>query len=105
MYERDVTDAAAKFPDALRDLLLRLGLRRRAVDDEVRRSRDIEIAATDSRSMLGSLSDFAFMAAHHLEVGSVDDPADLSVRLARTPTAPLGYRYPSDVAEELLGDV
>lgn len=102
MYERDVGDIATSFPRALGSVLLELDLPGAAISAEVDESRDAVVARTDSRSLLGSLNDFAFMAAHHMRVGSMGDLVEVSVRLARTPTGPLGYRYPADVAEELL---
>lgn len=103
MYERNAADLATSFPDALLAVLLQLGLAGPAVEREVLESREIIVAATDSRSMLGSLNDFAMLATHRLRAESVDDLANVSAWLARTPIAPLGYRCPLDVAEELLG--
>ena len=103
MLGRDVANLVANFPKALASVLLRLGFSADAIEREIRESCDIIIAATDSRSMLGSLNDFAMLVQYRLREEPVDDLIELSLWLANTLVAPLGYRYPREVAEELLG--
>ena len=102
MSGRNVAGIAASFPQALSEVLQRLEFTPEAIDREIRESCDIVIAATASRSLIGSLNDFAIMTQHVMRRESADSLIDLSVWLARTPMATLGWKYPVEVAQELL---
>ncbi len=103
MPGRDLKHLATNFPDALARVLLALDIDASAVAREVRETRAAVIAATNNRSLLGTLTDFSFM----LKWWGRDEPeADLveaALRLSRTPVAPLGRTgFPDRVTRGLL---
>jgi hypothetical protein len=56
-----------------------------------------------SRSVLGSMNDFAVAMEYHLQVEPQVPLLDLALRLGKTPCSPLGYDHPMLVARRLLG--
>jgi hypothetical protein len=70
-------------------LFARLGLDRRFIATERDAMSDHRLAKTASRSVVGSMNDFAFLAAAHRADGEADDLLALSLRLAHTPCGPL----------------
>ena len=103
MPGRNVASLAANFPMVLSEVLQSLEFSPEVIEREIRESCDIIIAATKSRSMIGSLNDFALMSQHCLRERPFDDLIELSTWLARTPMAIFGWKYPVEVAQELLG--
>jgi hypothetical protein len=47
------------------------------------------LAKTASRSLVGSMNDFTFLAKVHHDQGDADDLIGLSLQLAQTPCGPL----------------
>ena len=70
---------------------------------ELEAAEDIVIAKTDSRSVLGTLNDFSFMLKWQLRDKPAPDLMEESLRLSRTPVAPLGPGWPDKVTLRLLG--
>lgn len=103
MHARDVANLGRNFPDALGKVLAALGVPTVQVEGEVASSRDFVYASTDSRSMLGSLNDFAFMAQHRRRDGGDVDVVGLSVELAGTPIIAMHFGFPRDVTRGLFG--
>ena len=66
-----------------------LGLDPRFVDVEVAEMSERRVAKTASRSVVGSMNDFAFLAEVHRDDGDARDLVELSARLAHTPVGPL----------------
>jgi hypothetical protein len=93
---------ARDFPDVLAGVLARLGVPAKTAAAEIDASREVVIAATDSRSMLGSLNDFASLAQHHLRCDPGVDLMDLSVDLSETPVIALGFESPYEAVRRLL---
>jgi hypothetical protein len=102
MPGRDVANLGRNFPDSLGAVLERLGVPSGVADAEAELSRDFVLAATDSRSILGSLNDFAWMTQHRLRAGADDDLVQLSVELSMTPIIAMDFGFPRDVALTLL---
>jgi hypothetical protein len=69
-----------------------LGLDPRFVEAEVAQMSEHRVATTASRSVVGSMNDFAFLAEAHRDDGDTDDLVELSARLAHTPVGPLRAR-------------
>jgi len=99
---RDAAGLAHRFAGALGDVLVLLGIPVDVVEREALASREVVIAATDSRSVLGSLNDFALLAQHRLRAEPEIDLAKLAVKLAGTPIIAGGFGFPYDVARRLL---
>ncbi len=93
----------ATFLSGLADLLARLAVPTQVIEREMAASQEVVLAETDSRSLLGTLNDFATISGIRLAEKPDTALVDLSVWLSRTPVAPLGYRYPADAARELFG--
>lgn len=90
-----------RFREALSMVLARLGVEAAAIDQEMEAMAEVQLATTQSRVVLGSMNDFAFLLGARREWagGLVDE----SLRLADTPCGPLKMGYPKDVVVELLG--
>lgn len=58
-------------------------------------------AKTASRSVLGTMNEYAFMLEHFL--AESDDLMEATLWLAQVPCGPLDHRRPTDAAVELLG--
>jgi hypothetical protein len=103
MPARQTKQIAANFPDALARVLAGLGIGAAVAEREVEASLSAVVAATDSRSHLGTLNDFAFMLQWQLRYESSFDLVQAAVELSHTPVAPLGPLWlPDRVTRELL---
>ncbi|MDP2183775.1 MAG: hypothetical protein Q8K99_14585 [Actinomycetota bacterium] len=102
IHGRDVANLGHNFPDALGAVLSALAVPESVVAAEVERSREFVYAATDSRSMLGSLNDFALMAQHRSRDSGEIDVVGLSVELSGTPIIAMNFGFPRDVTLDLL---
>jgi hypothetical protein len=80
-------------------VLLRLGLPTDVIEQELREMNDAALTKTTSRQVLGSMSDFAWLADGHRK-GS--DLTEVAMKLAEAPCGPIGMRSPREVARELL---
>jgi hypothetical protein len=67
------------------------------IDEELRQMRDYRVATTASRSVVGILNEFSYLAAVYRERQPDADLIDLAVRLAATPCGPL---YRSNVSPD-----
>ncbi len=96
---------AARFPEVLGQVIERIGVPVDLVLQEAEAMREVSFAKTASRSILGSMNDFAFLAEHHLASGDFrEDWIGLSVFLADTPCSPLykQHTYPDREALALV---
>lgn len=85
---------SVRFPDELRRVLDAHGIDPRFVDHEIRSMGEGRYAKTASRSLLGVMNEFTFLAnVHREDHGADDDLVALSVRLAETPMSPLDKRH------------
>jgi hypothetical protein len=87
---------------AVGDRLRRLDVPPAAVAAELEMMHPIHVARTASRSVLGSMNDFAFHCRWYITERGVSDLRDLEDMLSETPCAPLRYQYPREVAARLL---
>jgi len=90
-------------PERLGQVLSILGVDPRAIAEERAAMTEVVFAPTRSRSLLGSLNDFVFMARAGLMGSRVVSLLDLSLDLAEVPVGPLKFARPCDVTVELLG--
>ena len=63
---------------------------------------EIRIGRTASRSVLGSMNDFALHASWYIRAHGAGDLVALALDLAETPCSPLKYGRPRDMAVDLL---
>ena len=103
MPARDVKHLAANLPEALAEMLYRLDVPAAAVEREVAAASDIVIAATNNRSVLGTLNDYSNMLKWTLPNRPYDDLMDTALWLADTPVRPIDG-FPDKVTRRLLGD-
>ena len=87
------------------NLLGMIGIQPRAIDHELHHYSDIQFGKTRSRSVLGSMNDFAFQ--YQFIAQEAESKAELSLsnaeyQLSQTPCKPIDYRAPVDVVKELL---
>lgn len=91
----------ARLTSAVEDMLRALGVPEELVAGEVERMSRVTFTKSRSRSVLGSIRDFANLAAAYLEV--TDDLLDVALKLADAPCGPLRMHTPAETARELLG--
>jgi len=88
------------------NLLSMIGVPTRAISEEIGHLAPLQFARTASRSLLGSMNDIAWQYQVMAEGGSAEGGLSLSDAengLSEMPCGPLDYRFPRDVARELLG--
>jgi hypothetical protein len=92
---------AVRLVPALGEVLRAIGVSQTDIRSELAAMADSTISTTASRSVLGSMNDFAFMLDTHLERG--DTLIDAALRLADAPCSPIRMMSPREVAVEVLG--
>jgi len=103
MPGRDVAHFPQRLPETLERQLTRLGVPPKAVAREIKECGDVVLAATASKSLLGTLNDYAAMAKQRF-TGQVEvDLDDEAFWLSHTPLSPLNYRFAADEAFRLFG--
>jgi len=95
---------AQRLPDALGPVLVALGIPEDLIDAELEAMREVTIAKTASRSVLGMINEFTFMTEHALARGREPDLLALALWLANTPCGPLrkSTGFPADEARLIL---
>jgi hypothetical protein len=102
---RNLPDVATRLAAAVHELLFALGASLDQINREIGEMRSARIARTNSRSVLGSMNDMAYLADGYLEGGSIPDHLVVAeLKMAQAPCGPLNYRAPGDVALGLLRD-
>ncbi|HEY3124379.1 MAG TPA: hypothetical protein VGK70_10000 [Thermoanaerobaculia bacterium] len=86
-------------------ILRQLGVPEIALQAERRHLADIGIGPTSSRSVLGSMNDFAFLGRSFFEMRGGTDLVALALDLADAPCGPLGFSSPKVVTRGLPGAV
>jgi len=103
------TTMAKRFPEELATVLMMHGIDKMFIDREIAAMAQVQIAKTASRSLLGTMNDFSFLAEAYIGRGrgiaSAIDPLSLSMRLADTPCSPIKYNSPARLLKETLSDV
>jgi hypothetical protein len=100
---RDVKNLPRNFPPALAEVLRAIGVPAAAINREIGEMQHVVIAATNSRSHLGTLNDYSNMLWHSTQARPDSTNLDNAVWLADTPVRPLGPGWPRSVTRELLG--
>lgn len=87
----------------MEETLSALGVDRGVIAAELQAMEPIVPASTVSRSVLGTMNDFAFQLEWMRESKPHLWLTELSLALAETPVSPLRYEHPAEVAKRLLG--
>lgn len=90
---------AGAMREAIGGVLGRLGVPDASIEAELREMDETRLARTSSRRVLGSMTDFGFMANAYRDVR---DLTEVALRLADAPCRPIDMRSPGAVAKELL---
>jgi hypothetical protein len=80
---------AARFPDALSDVLAAHGAADSFRAAERAEMVDVRLATTTNRSVVGTMNEFIFLAQTYTQGTVRPDLLELSLRLAQTPCGPL----------------
>jgi hypothetical protein len=99
---RPLATLTRRIPDAVGEVLTALGVDPDVRDREHEAMRSVVVAPTASRSLLGTLNDFAFQLQCIREQTIELSLVDLSLALAETPVSPLRYDRPAAVTRRLL---
>ena len=102
MPARDVKHLAINFPDALAAVLWGLGISAAVIQGELEAAGEAVIAKTNSRSHLGTLSDFSYLLRGHMGNAPGLELVDLALWLSNAPVRPLGMSSPDRVTKDLL---
>jgi hypothetical protein len=99
---KDARSITSHLIERLSILLPQLGARPEWILAEAREMADTHIAASRSRSVLGTMNDYKFQIEAYF--GDIPDGnlQELEMNLSEVPAGPMKYRYPADVAIELL---
>ncbi len=100
---RELSNMTARFNVALSQMLRALDIDAAFIARELAAMDDVVIATTQSRSVLGTINDFAFHVQWALHGQSTLTLHQLSLELAETPVRPL-RDYPARATRRLLSD-
>lgn len=82
------------------EMLSAIGVSETVIEAELRDMAEVTVSTTASRTVLGSMNDFAFMLESHLTHG--DTLIEVALRLSESPCRPIGMNAPRDATIELL---
>jgi hypothetical protein len=100
---REIATLARRIPEAISEVLTKLGAAAETVDSERRAMAEVRFDRTASRSVLGTMNDYIFLMQWSAARGTPLNCLGLAMDLNRTPAGPLKYERPDDVARRALG--
>ena len=98
----DLAKVATHLMTGLERVLDALGIPASSVRRELAAMSDVRFAPTNSRTLLGTITDFTHLLEWRLCDNPRADLLDLAQELRETPVLPLGYRHPAAITAELL---
>jgi hypothetical protein len=105
--ERETENLIEMFRARVVNLFAMIGVSLEGALRELKELDPIQFGRTTSRSVLGSMNDIAWnyqvMAEQSTGKGKLS-LSDAELGLSGMPCGPIGYRFPADVAKELLGE-
>ena len=102
---RDANRLPSVFPDAVCQMLALVGVPDTDIADERARMSEVSFGRTRSRSLLGTLNDFAFMIGTSPSLPAKEQSLEEMARfLARTPIMPLSGARPIDLTRGIFED-
>jgi hypothetical protein len=102
---KDPNTLPNRFRDAVLALLRQLGVSGAQLESEAREMKALAFGPTASKRVLGSMNDLIFQCRWRLNDLPDIDIETLALELSEIPCGPLSYRYPREVALQLLGAV
>ncbi len=87
------------------NLLGMIGIQSKAIENELRHYDHIQFGRTASRRIVGSMNDIAWQYQAMAEDATSKKDLSLSeaeLKLSQMPCKPIDYRFPCDIAKELL---
>ncbi len=93
------------FRDRVENLLMMIGIEQEIIDREISHLEPVQFARTASRSVLGSMNDIAWnyqIISEEAEFAVHLSLSDAELKLSQMPSGVLNYRFPSEVAIELI---
>jgi hypothetical protein len=94
-----ISTVIPRLVEAVGDVLGSLGIPGAEVELELKEMRDVIVGKTESRSVLGSINDFAWLLEAYLEGGAYLETA---LKLAEAPCRPIGWANPGEMTREVL---
>jgi hypothetical protein len=91
-----------RFPGAVREVLVALGVPEPLIDAEVEAMGDVRIGCTANRTVLGSMNDFVNLLRADIEAEPTMTLVAMALRLAEAPCGPIGMNSPDRATLELL---
>jgi hypothetical protein len=101
----DVRSVVSQLPEALAVLLWDLSVPPRSIEREIHEMATGQFAKTASRSVLGTMNDYAIAITWALAEEPGLSLHHLSLRLTDTPVRPMKGQCPADVARRLLAEL
>jgi hypothetical protein len=97
------TDLSSRFPEALDEVLAAHGVSHSFIESEVSEMQVVKYARTQNRSVVGIMTQFAYLAEGYRAYDELNELIALSLKLARTPCSPLykGPVFPDRALKEL----
>ena len=100
---RELKTLPARLPEALAHVLSDLAIPATSIARELAEMSGARFAKTASRSLLGTMNDYALPVTWALAEEPGLSLHRLSVQLTNTPVGPMDYDRPADVVRRLLG--
>jgi len=97
------TTLPKRFPRELATLLAMHQADQVFIAAEVASMSEVSVAKTANRSVVGTMNEFAFLAAVYREHMGTSDLLTISMRLAETPCSAIKHNSPSELIKEVLG--
>ncbi|TCG03556.1 hypothetical protein BZM27_47535 [Paraburkholderia steynii] len=100
------TSLATRLPEALAEILAAHGVSHSFIESEVSQMQVVKYARTQNRSVVGIMTQFAYLAQGYRGDDKMTDLIELSLKLAHTPCSPLykGPVFPDRALKELTSD-
>ncbi|WP_074858405.1 DUF6933 domain-containing protein [Nitrosospira briensis] len=93
---------AHRFPAQLATVLAAHGIDQGFIEREVAAMAEVSFAKTASRSVVGIMNEFSFLAEGYRECLESFDLITLTMRLAETPCKPIKYDSPAGLIKEIV---
>jgi hypothetical protein len=99
---KDARSLANYLTQNLLDILVLFGVPSEWIEAEMREMADVHISTTLSRSVLGTMNDYKFQIEVLMDDPEEISPFEMAKILCECPVGPLQYRFPREVAIDLL---
>ena len=100
---RDIHSFERRFLQTLPEVLGEIGVPAHQIDRELKATQPFSYGKTANRSVLGSLTDFGYLAKDWLAPGDLS-VYEVNLRLTRAPCLPLESRFPDKETRRLLSN-